>query len=97
MAVNILAFIPFGFLGAVVFTRKLGSISRGIAVTILAAFVFSLCIELLQAWLPSRNSSMVDLFCDVAGAGTGAWLVGLPEVQRAIQRLGINWAWQDVI
>ncbi len=96
MAVNIIAFLPFGFLGGMVFTRRLGSISKGVAVTILAAFLFSLSVELLQAWLPSRNSSMVDLFCDVAGAGTGAWLAGLPAVQRTIQRLGINWAWQNV-
>jgi glycopeptide antibiotics resistance protein len=96
MAVNILAFIPFGFLGGMVFIRKLESIPRGVGVAILAAFVFSLSVELLQAWLPSRNSSLVDLFCDVAGAGTGAWLAGITGIQRLIRRLGIVSTGQDV-
>ena len=96
MALNVIAFLPFGFLGAMILIRKMGSVSKGTAAIILAAFMFSITVELLQAWLPTRNSSMVDLMCDVAGAGIGGWLTGRASIQRAFQKLGITWMGQNV-
>jgi glycopeptide antibiotics resistance protein len=96
MVLNIAAFFPFGFLAAIILIGKTGSVSKGIAATILAAFIFSLAVELLQAWLPTRNSSMVDLMCDVAGSGIGAWLAVVPGFRTALQRLGVTWTGQGV-
>jgi VanZ family protein len=97
MVVNIMVFLPFGFFAAMILIRKLESLPKGIAAAVLAAFVFSLTVELLQAWLPTRNSSMVDLMCDVTGAGIGAWLAGVQGLHSALRRLGVTWTSQRVI
>jgi len=91
MAVNVLAFLPFGFLGGLILVRKMRSVPKGTAVIILAAFFFSLSVELLQAWLPTRNSSMVDLICDVTGAAIGAWIARRTTIRKALLSLGLAW------
>lgn len=90
MAGNIIVFLPFGLLGTIILFTKTGRTGRSIAITVLAAFLFSLTVELLQAWLPSRNSSMVDLFSDVTGAGIGAWCARIPRIQPVLRWLGLT-------
>ena len=41
------------------------------AITVLAAGVMSLGIEVLQGWLPSRVPSNLDLLCNLIGAAGG--------------------------
>jgi VanZ family protein len=40
-------------------------------ITVLLGFVFSLAIELLQVYLPTRDSSLLDLICNVVGTLIG--------------------------
>lgn len=69
---NIAGFIPLGyFFSSWLSTRKKVT-SRAIYTTVLALGVFvSLTVELVQGYLPTRNSSQVDLMCNALGAFLG--------------------------
>jgi hypothetical protein len=73
IVVNILGFIPFGFLVAA-YVRLGGNCRRGkaFAIAVLAGALTSLAIELLQVYLPPRDSSALDLINNILGSGLGA-------------------------
>jgi hypothetical protein len=72
--VNIAGFVPFG-LGTCLCLRfwTRWRISRCVAMTILVGASVSLVIELLQVFLPTRDSSLADLVTNILGTmlGTG--------------------------
>ena len=72
ITVNILGFIPLGFFLAVylltVVRWKKGTIY---VVTAMVGLCLSLAIEILQAYLPMRDSSLTDLGCNLAGTILG--------------------------
>ncbi len=77
--VNLFGFIPFGLaLSLVLHGFGIGR-RRNVVIVILAAAVLSFGIELVQAWMPSRSSSALDLILNSAGGFLGAlglaWLV----------------------
>ena len=66
--VNILGFIPFGFFGMLwLRQRKRGPIAGIAVVVLLAGFAISFGIELAQAYMPTRNSSLIDLITNFSG------------------------------
>ena len=73
--VNIFGFIPFGFFFYAwrkeTATEK--DFSSGLFVVLLGAGV-SLAIELLQVFLPTRDSSLTDLINNIVGTCIGIWL-----------------------
>jgi len=73
LVVNILGFVPFGFL---IYLRLLQSRSlrwdSSMLLAVIVGFVLSLAIELTQAWLPGRDSSMSDLIANTFGTAVGA-------------------------
>jgi VanZ family protein len=75
LSINALAYLPLGFFLSLTLARLPGPgrISPVIAATLLAA-LFSLCLECLQTWLPSRVPSNLDLASNSIGAGIGALL-----------------------
>ena len=76
--VNILGFIPAGFFFAaflVKATRKKRTVAYLIA--LLLGVGLSLFVEISQAWLPMRDSSLVDVACNAAGAVFGIGLFHL--------------------
>jgi VanZ family protein len=79
VAVNILGFVPFGFLFA--FWREQMNGSRrwaGFLLAVLVVALISLAIEVTQAFIPARDSNMVDVICNTAGTilGAGFWVLG---------------------
>jgi hypothetical protein len=79
IAVNILGFIPFGFLLALwEEQRDRSSRWRSCVFAILVGTLISLVIEVTQAFIPVRDSSMVDVICNTGGAaiGAGCWMLG---------------------
>jgi len=70
--INLLGFIPLGFILFAIFI-KLGGIFEKYGVLIAVSFCFavSLFIEIFQAWIPSRNSDMLDLIFNTLGAFIG--------------------------
>ena len=85
IALNVLGFIPFCAL-LVIYLHGGGNYSKAsaAAMSILIGITISLSIELLQVYLPSRDSSLLDLIMNALGSVVGA-MVGLtlsPHVIR---------------
>lgn len=78
IAVNILGFAPFGVLFALWRGQVNGS-RRWLAfiLAFLVGAMISLVIEVIQAFIPARDSNMVDVICNMAGAaiGAGFWVL----------------------
>ena len=75
VAINILGFVPFGFVAC--HYRRLArpdARGRNIVWAICIGAIISLAIELIQVWLPNRDSSATDLFCNTLGTFLGALL-----------------------
>jgi VanZ family protein len=70
---NIIGFIPLGFTlcGYLVSSRRE---SMGVLSTIVICGVFSLLMESLQIFLPTRDSDMTDVISNTLGGGIGAFL-----------------------
>lgn len=68
---NVLGFIPFGFVLAPALPAALGRSGSAIAATLLAA-TLSLSMEVAQNFLPTRVPSNIDLACNTLGALVGA-------------------------
>lgn len=75
--INLLGFMPFGFLTSAVIRRvtRLSTVATLLTVALLGG-LFSFGIEYTQSWMPSRSSSLIDLLLNTAGtiAGTGVWI-----------------------
>jgi VanZ family protein len=75
VVVNVLGFLPFGF-SFIAWLRNHDSLKRKPLVFLVAAFglCISLAIELLQTYLPTRTSSLTDVFSNLSGTILGAYL-----------------------
>ena len=70
--INIVGFIPFGFLGVLWLRQRWRwPIVRVVVLVMLAGFAVSFGIEQAQAYLPTRNSSLLDLITNVVGTTFG--------------------------
>ena len=78
IAVNILGFVPIGFLIAFWREQTRGSSRwRSYLFAVLMGAFISLVIEGTQAFIPVRDSSMLDLLCNTGGAAIGALSLAL--------------------
>ena len=78
VVINILGFIPFGF----IFRALMGSLGvffrrRTLLLTLLAGGAISLVFELGQVFIPTRASQMSDFLLNVLGTWAGALAAGL--------------------
>ncbi len=73
IVVNLAGFIPFGFVLAATLIKLGGTFKKhDVFITVSFCFAVSLIIEILQAWIPSRSSDILDLMLNTLGALTGA-------------------------
>lgn len=72
---NILLFLPLGFSIAVLLSKplKLRAVYVLLISTVLC-LLFSILVEFLQLFLPSRTTSAVDIFTNAIGGGLGSFL-----------------------
>ena len=73
---NIVGFIPFGFC-VYAYMATVLSIKRATLVTVALGGAVSLTIEILQAYLPTRDSGTTDLITNTLGTWIGAVSYGL--------------------
>lgn len=70
---NLVGFIPLGISLSVTLIRFRGKFYKHIVLkTVFFCFFVSIFIEIGQAWIPSRSSSMLDLILNTCGALTGS-------------------------
>jgi VanZ family protein len=77
--INFLGFIPLGFLLSVYLFQKGLSFRNSLLLSIGVGFCLSLIIELLQTFLPTRDSSMTDLISNTLGAAIGFFVYTLKK------------------
>ncbi len=83
LGLNIVAFIPLGFFLRAYF--EVGKfIRRAALASVIGGLLVSLTIEILQAYIPVRNSGMTDLITNTLGTGIGASLYGLSRMQNLL-------------
>ena len=73
VGINVGGFVSLGFFFCAYLTIA-GQINRPALVTIIFGAVVSLTIEVLQSYLPTRDSGMTDLITNTLGAGLGTAL-----------------------
>ncbi len=70
---NLFGFMPLGIILVATFQRAGGPFrDHPILMTLAVGFTVSFCIEFAQAWMPSRNSDMMDLVLNSLGTWIGA-------------------------
>ena len=87
VVINVLGFIPLGFLGVHWLRQRMrGPIVRVAVLVVLAGFAVSFGIEQAQAYLPTRNSSLLDLITNVTGTIFGV-IAACPFVNRKLYEM----------
>jgi hypothetical protein len=86
---NIGAFIPLGFFLSAYFSSVRHS-NRAIVAAIALGFAVSLTIEILQAFLPTRDSGVTDLITNGSGTALGAGLYVWLTKHFLLGRVGVS-------
>jgi VanZ family protein len=86
ISINILGFVPFGFVFAayLLLNRNVG---HATIVTILCGAAISLMIEILQEFIPGRDSGILDIFTNTFGTFLGVLLFRWAPMQNLTRKL----------
>jgi VanZ family protein len=88
IGINVVGFIPLGFFFYAYFSQFLKSGNSAVA-TIALGFAVSLTIEVLQSFLPTRDSGMTDLFTNTLGTAIGVMMFRHRVVQAVLGATGL--------
>jgi glycopeptide antibiotics resistance protein len=87
--INIAGFVPLGFFFCAYFV-SVRPLNRAVLATILLGAAISLTIEVLQAFLPTRDSGMTDLITNTLGTVIGTALYSSKSVQAIFAAVGLG-------
>jgi hypothetical protein len=89
IAINIFGFVPFGFLcfAYLYFQRHT---TRALVWTVIAGFAITAIIEVLQFFIPSRGSDVIDLLTNTFGTYLGALLLHWSAPRSLAARFGLS-------
>jgi hypothetical protein len=87
--INIGGFVPLGFFFCAYFA-SVRRLDRAVLATIALGGVVSITIEVLQAFLPTRDSGMTDIITNTLGTGIGARLYNCGSVQALLATVGLG-------
>jgi VanZ family protein len=86
--INIAGFVPLGFFFLAYFA-SVRRVNRPVLAAILLGAATSLTIEVLQAFLPTRDSGMTDLITNTLGTGIGTMLYSCKLVRTLFTTVGL--------
>lgn len=90
VAVNVIAYVPLGFLAALTASPRLHPVIAAIAGTAAGA-ALSFGMEVAQGFLPGRVSSTLDLLTNTAGAMVGAIVAARARAAPLVVRRIASW------
>jgi VanZ family protein len=86
ISINILGFVPFGFVFAAYLTWN-RNVRHSTVVTILCGAAISLTIEILQEYIPGRDSGILDIFTNTFGTFLGVLSFRWAPMQNLTRKL----------
>jgi hypothetical protein len=86
LATNIFGFVPFGFVFAAYMTWNRNA-RHATIVTILCGAATSLAIEILQEYIPGRDSGILDIITNTSGTFLGALLFRWAPMQNLTRKV----------
>jgi hypothetical protein len=86
---NLVAFVPLGFFFCAYFSSG-ARLNRPVLFTVILGGVVSLAIEILQAYLPTRESGTTDIITNTLGTAVGAMLYDCASVQVLLAKIGLR-------
>jgi hypothetical protein len=89
LLINIGGFVPLGFFFCAYFT-SVRRLNRAVLITIVLGGVVSFTIEVLQSFLPTRDSGITDIITNTLGTGIGAMFYASEWVQSLCATIGLG-------
>jgi VanZ family protein len=89
--INIAGFIPLGFFFGAYFTSA-RQVKHGVLAAIVFGALVSLAIEILQSYLPTRDSGVTDVITNTLGTGVGVALYRVAALPLARALVPKHWA-----